>query len=262
MAERLRVITFDVYQTLIRYGEDLIREIGESITRYFNEMGYSVESSVVTEYYKSIEREVRFDRRRGFVSTPPMENVRRLVLKICQRYGIPINNRLTVDVQNVIADTVSNSRRVSAIEGVYELLNMLKEDGWIIGIVSNVIFWPGRVTRSLMTRFGLWKFVTYGAFSDEVGYSKPHPVIFDTLVRTLTGEREPDIAVHVGDNFYEDFLGALMYGMVSVLYDPSGAFMKGEGSPHEVLKCRAYIVRNTKDVATVAEEVSKCSTTY
>jgi putative hydrolase of the HAD superfamily len=258
VAERTKVITFDVYQTVLEYGDALIREIGEAIGKYYGEIGYAVDSNVVTEYYRIMEREVRASRIMNLLYTPPMENVRRLAKRINQRYGIPLSSRLVNDLQNVIADTVINSQNIKVIEGVEEVFSILKEEDWLVGIVSNVIFWPGRVSRALLTRFGLWRFIDYGVFSDEVGYPKPHPIIFETLINSLVGDRVPDVAAHVGDNIQEDFVGALMYGIVGVLYDPNGSYIPVNSSPYEAIKCKAYIIRRTKDVLTLIDMLNKC----
>ncbi|WP_291765118.1 HAD family hydrolase [Caldivirga sp. UBA161] len=259
MAEKTRVITFDVYQTVLEYGDALIKEIGEAISKYYREVGYSVDSSVVTDYYRLMEREVRVNRVMNLLYTPPTENIRRLVKRIGQRYGIPFSNRLVNDLQTIIADTVINSQNIKVIEGVEEVFSILKEEDWLVGIVSNVIFWPGRVSRALLTRFGLWRFIDYAVFSDEVGYPKPHPIIFETLINSLVGDRIPDVAAHVGDNIQEDFVGALMYGIVGVLYDPDGVYTPVNSSPYEAIKCKAYIIRRTKDVLTLVDALTKCS---
>jgi putative hydrolase of the HAD superfamily len=258
VAERTKVITFDVYQTVLEYGDALIREIGEAIGKYYGEIGYTVDPNVVTEYYRIMEREVRSSRIMNLLYTPPMENVRRLAKRINQRYGIPFSSRLVNDLQNVIADTVINSQNIKVIEGVEEAFSILKEEDWLVGIVSNVIFWPGRVSRALLTRFGLWRFIDYGVFSDEVGYPKPHPIIFETLINSLVGDRVPDVAAHVGDNIQEDFVGALMYGIVGVLYDPNGSYLPTNSSPYEAIKCKAYIIRRTRDVLTLIDLLGKC----
>lgn len=258
VAERVKVITFDVYQTVLEYGDDLIKEIGEVISKYYREIGYTVDPNVVTDYYRLIEREVRVSRIMNLVYTPPIENTRKLVKRIGQRYGIPFSNRLVNDLQNVIADTVVNSQNIRVIEGVEEVFSILKDEDWLVGIVSNVIFWPGRVSRALLTRFGLWRFIDYGVFSDEVGYPKPHPRIFETLIDSLVGDRVPDIAVHVGDNLQEDLVGALMYGIVGILYDSTGSYLPTGSSPYEAIKCKAYIIRRTKDILALVDHLNKC----
>lgn len=258
MSERVKVITFDIYQTIIRYGDDLIKEIGYSLSKYFNEIGYSVDPDTIIEYYRNIEHDVRVSRIRNMIYTPPMENVRRLIRRISQKYGIPMLNKVVADSLNIISDTVVNSQKVNVIEGVEEVFNVLKEEEWLIGVVSNVIFWPGRVSRALLNRFGLWRYIDYAVFSDEVGYPKPHPAIFDVLIDSLTGNRLPDVALHVGDNLQEDFVGALMYGIVGVLYDPEGVYIPTNVSPYEAMKCRAYVIKRTRDVLTLASTIEKC----
>jgi FMN phosphatase YigB (HAD superfamily) len=53
-------------------------------------------------------------------------------------------------------------------------------------------------------------------FSDEVGYSKPHPNSFLRTLETL--QANPASAVHVGDLLRTDILGAKAVGMRGVQY--------------------------------------------
>jgi len=54
-------------------------------------------------------------------------------------------------------------------------------------------------------------------------------------------------------------VGALMYGIVGVLYDPNGSYIPVNSSPYEAIKCKAYIIRRTKDVLTLIDMLNKCS---
>jgi FMN phosphatase YigB (HAD superfamily) len=59
----------------------------------------------------------------------------------------------------------------------------------------------------------------YCIFSDEIGYAKPSPKVFEVLFQE-TG-CAPDSIVHVGDNMQADYEGAQKNSMHSILYDPS-----------------------------------------
>jgi len=254
----LRVVTFDVYNTLIRYSDKLRSEVASNMAKYFNKLGYEVNSSVMLDFYVAVEREVKASRFSSIALSPPAENVRRLLVKVSRKYGIRPSDRYVSDLLDIISETVVNSVNMMPIEGASEVLAMFKEEDWRIGLVSNVVFWPGRTSRAVLNRFGLSKYIDYGAFADEVGYVKPHPYMFESAIDMLTEGREPDIAMHVGDNLAEDFAGALMAGIIAVLYDEESQFVRGSGSPIEVIKCRGYIIRKTMDSTLVPHMLDKC----
>lgn len=56
--------------------------------------------------------------------------------------------------------------------------------------------------------------------SAEVGWRKPAPEFFAALCRAL--ECEPDEVLLVGDDYANDYSGAKMFGLQSVLLDPLG----------------------------------------
>ncbi|GGP19141.1 2-haloalkanoic acid dehalogenase [Thermocladium modestius] len=254
----IRIVTFDVYNTLIRYTDKLRSEVASNVAKYFNKLGYEVSYNAVLEFYLAVEREVKAARTSSMALSPPAENVRQLLMKVAKKYGIRPSDRYISDLLNVISDTVINSVNMSPIEGASEALAIFKEEGWRVGLVSNVVFWPGKASRAVLNRFGLEKYIDYGVFADEVGYAKPHPYIFDTAVTMLAEGREPDVVMHVGDNFAEDFAGALMSGAVAVLYDEEGEYIRGAGSPLEAIKCRGYVIRKTMDSTLVPHMLDKC----
>ena len=66
---------------------------------------------------------------------------------------------------------------------------------------------------------GIKPFIESVWTSERVGYKKPHPQFFKTVLNNL--EIEPEMAVMVGDNPLADIHGAQSCGINAVLYDPS-----------------------------------------
>ena len=83
-------------------------------------------------------------------------------------------------------------------------------------ITSDAIVTPGKRLRELLDGHGLMKFFSAFAFSDEVGRSKPHPSMFETVARGL-GVELAEI-VHVGDRDANDVKGPQALGMKAVLF--------------------------------------------
>ncbi|MDP3920294.1 MAG: HAD-IA family hydrolase [Candidatus Omnitrophota bacterium] len=102
-------------------------------------------------------------------------------------------------------------------EDVTEVLADLKRRGKRLGIVSN---WDSRL-------FGLCKGLGVDGHFDFIiasavfGASKPNPKIFEEAVK-LSGV-SPEHAVHVGDSYQDDVVGARRAGIGAVLIDRSDA---------------------------------------
>ncbi len=83
-------------------------------------------------------------------------------------------------------------------------------------VVSDAIVTPGTRLRDLLEVHGLKRHFNGFAFSDEVGYSKPHPAMFEAAAGQMgvaVGEM-----VHVGDRDHNDVKGSQAVGMKAVLF--------------------------------------------
>jgi putative hydrolase of the HAD superfamily len=102
-------------------------------------------------------------------------------------------------------------------EGVEECLQSLKDAGVRLGIICDVGFTPSDVLRDHLIRRGLLPLFDHWSFSDEVGFYKPAPEIFEHALEGLGGV-EPARTAHVGDLRRTDIAGAIAMGMVAVRY--------------------------------------------
>lgn len=85
-----------------------------------------------------------------------------------------------------------------------------------LGIVSDAIITPGRLLRKILEKHDLLRFFDAFSFSDEVGFSKPAPQIFEAILKQW--HLKPDQVVHIGDRPYNDILGPKQVGMKAILY--------------------------------------------
>lgn len=105
----------------------------------------------------------------------------------------------------------SNSIRVEP--DVVEVLTALREDGYRMGLVSNVSLLP-TLMRADLEALGLARFLDASVFSSEIGVRKPDPRIFTEALRRLGTTAEE--TVFVGDRIYDDVSGAQAVGMRAV----------------------------------------------
>lgn len=104
------------------------------------------------------------------------------------------------------------------VPGSAEVLRDLKKNGYSIGMISNTGRTPGYALREILDALELSRFIDVMVFSNEHGFCKPVPSIFDTLRGALGASF--DEMVFVGDNPYVDVHGAQQCGMRAVHFKP------------------------------------------
>ena len=97
-------------------------------------------------------------------------------------------------------------------------------ESYPLGIISDSALTPGSFARKLMARHGILQYFKAFTFSDETDYTKPQVVQFHSTLAQLNAE--PAEAVHVGDIFRTDIVGAKNAGMKAIRFT---GFNKGDG---------------------------------
>jgi FMN phosphatase YigB (HAD superfamily) len=96
----------------------------------------------------------------------------------------------------------------------------MRAAGYRLAVICNTGMAGGRVLREVLRRYDLLDCFDVTVFSNEFGYSKPHPSIFQHTLAELGGGIEPGEALHVGDLEALDVEGARRAGLFSALYAP------------------------------------------
>lgn len=102
-----------------------------------------------------------------------------------------------------------------AIPGIKEALADLA-GRYKLAVVSDAIVTPGTGLRDVLEAHGLKQYFSAFAFSDEVGHSKPHRSMFDSVAEQLGVPLEE--MLHIGDRDHNDIKGAHAIGMKAVLF--------------------------------------------
>jgi HAD superfamily hydrolase (TIGR01549 family) len=97
------------------------------------------------------------------------------------------------------------------------LLTELKKD-YKLGMVSNFAYAPG--IRKMLQHFNLTRFFDSIVVSGELGLRKPHPKIFEEILKKLKVKAAE--AVFVGDSLKADIYGAKRMGFNTVLVENAG----------------------------------------
>jgi putative hydrolase of the HAD superfamily len=110
--------------------------------------------------------------------------------------------------------------RPDLIPGIAEALADLHKR-YRLCIVSDAIVSPGPCLKRLLESYDLARHFDGFAFSDEVGHSKPHRSMFESAARQMgvaIGEM-----VHIGDRDHNDVKGPQALGMKAVLFTATRA---------------------------------------
>jgi HAD superfamily hydrolase (TIGR01662 family) len=118
-------------------------------------------------------------------------------------------------IQHIVAlDHSAYSNSITVEPKVMETLKRLHQEGYRMGLVSNLTLRP-ELMRADLDRMGLGQPLDATVFSSELGVRKPDPRIFREALRRI--EAEPGETVFVGDRLYDDVSGAQAAGMRGVL---------------------------------------------
>lgn len=117
---------------------------------------------------------------------------------------------------------------VQVPENAHLLLELLKDAGYVLGMVSN----REAPYREDMQKQNLDSYFRFFLAGGEIKSFKPEPLIFEHAL-TLAGTSAQE-TVYVGDNYFADIVGARGAGLVPVLYDPKRLFPEADCA---VIRC-------------------------
>ncbi len=221
----------------------------------YRELGGRVPYHTIQALINEERRKMKLARRERQAVVPPIYTLLNIQKHLRDR-GVAVY----LDVYRLqdAVDEAIGKLEVSLEEDAVEAIKVAKSEGYRVGIISNVMLWRSRATRMLLANLGMVNLVDLQLYADDVGYVKPAVQIFEAAKVLLLGGVEPDIYLHIGDDFYEDFLGALLAGYGAVLIDRGGRHVKRD--LHEAIPCRAYITKNLKTMPLILHKVEKCVT--
>ncbi len=104
--------------------------------------------------------------------------------------------------------------RPNPAPGAVEALKAL-HGKYKLAVISDAIFSPGKNLRVLLQDAGMYEYFDHFVFSDELGNSKPHPAVFESVAQAFDIDVK-DI-VHVGDRPHNDIGGPHAVGARGLL---------------------------------------------
>ncbi|MGE3062843.1 MAG: HAD family hydrolase [bacterium] len=204
----IKVVSFDLWNTILTGSDASENHKSEMMRQSLSKEGYNFSLDEIKlavkkaweyfnvewlEKYYTLQTSASADVVFSELNIEPSDKLKKEVLEIMQKNLMITENRI--------------------IDGMKELILSLKED-YMLAIISDSGFTPGRYLREVIRQVGLNDAFSIYAFSDEVGVSKPHRKIFEYVLMSLGAK--PYEAVHIGDIPVTDIKGANEIGMRSV----------------------------------------------
>lgn len=205
-------VTFDLWNTLIAHDalyDDRIREARYvGIGRALRDAGHDVSREDMVNAFESSEKYLaeRWATDRDMDTGEQVE-----VLLRCM--GILPEPCLVKAVADPYANAVLQVEPF-LVDGTLEALEKIRGRGLRLALISNTGRTPGAAMRKVIGKMGLLDYFEVTTFSNETGYLKPHPRIFELTLSRM--KARPGQTVHVGDHDVLDIQGAKAYGMKSV----------------------------------------------
>jgi len=116
-------------------------------------------------------------------------------------------------IANILRKWFSLELKMKLYDDVAPALDQLKERGLTLGLISNV----DRDISAVYDELGLGNWLQLKITSQDVGFNKPRPEIFQAAVKQAGVE--PSEAIYVGDQYQIDVVGANGVGMRGILID-------------------------------------------
>lgn len=203
----IQAVTFDLWDTLVHnknYSQIRVPEL----YRVLRSHGVTLSEEALNEAYMS-----------GFRYSSkviPAEGYRHvetheIVCKVLETAGCvskeALDELVTIYEEAILLDPPQLK------DGVHEALDYVK-GRYKVGLISVTGVSPGRVLRGILREYGILEYFDALTFSDEVKLVKPNTGLFNACLKEL--QVSPENAVHVGDSFKSDIVGAIDAGMHTI----------------------------------------------
>jgi len=170
----------------------------------------SLSQQAVEEATRQTSREfhrVWFDERR----TPTTDE---LVRSVVNNLDIPATKQELAELVAAFEESLWEGPP-DLVEGVEDVLPELAEQ-YPLAVISDTMYSPGRVLRKYLENAGIAVHFDSFVFSDETGFSKPHPDAYSMVLERAGCSAEA--SWHIGDMLRTDVKGAKQVGMKAILF--------------------------------------------
>ena len=209
-AADIEVVFFDVGNTLLRPHPSMV-----AICRHvLEQFGYSASDD---ELRRGITAADRYYEERYWADDSFWSNEEDASKMWSEMYALLLEE-IGIDgdrhvMGRALYDYFGHGDRWRTFPDVVPVFERLRGEGFRLGLISN---WDSRLAK-LCFDMGLDRYLESVVSSASIGLIKPDPHIFDVALDRMGVS--PQSAIHVGDHYYADVLGARSVGIFPVLID-------------------------------------------
>ena len=222
----IKAVFFDWFNTLTRYEpprEELqsqaLQEFGIHVSPQqlvrgllIADRGYFEENSIFPIRKRNLEEQARIYT--GYQTTILTE----------AGVNLPTEPEILLKIMQRLQQ-LSAGMTFALFDDVLPTLKALKEQKLIVGLLTNL----DRDMKPICRELGVEPYINFVVTSGEVGADKPNPAIFLAALQQA-GVNAPE-AVHVGDQYKLDIIGARGVGINPILIDRYGIYPETNDCP-------------------------------
>lgn len=210
-----KVIFFDLVNTLVRYDPppehlqgSALRRLGMDVTELDLRRGHWAANEYFTQESArwSMEKRPQEEKEKVWLN---------FELTFLRSAGIDASPELAIEMLRLLREV---ERRVVPFEDTVPTLGALRNQGLVVGLISNLDMTMDQFCPDV----DLASHLDLLVISHEVGCEKPHPEIFE-LALQRSGARASE-AIMVGDQYYSDIVGAVAAGLKPLWLDRDSMF--------------------------------------
>jgi putative hydrolase of the HAD superfamily len=209
----ITVVGFDFFGTLVDAQAETHQCI-HSICQTLHHHAISLSPDEFMQTYRAVASDLREVRR----TTQQEVSNRSLLVETLKRLGYPVDDQSPPIVEGV--EAYFKPWRLAVYEDAWRAIEGLRS-ACRFGLVSN--FTDTLFLRSALQRLGLEGYFESVVVSEEVGWRKPHPRIFNRFLQQMGVDA--GAVLFVGDDLQCDIVGAKKVGMKTawIARDPARA---------------------------------------
>ena len=211
----IKAVFFDLYHTLVRYEPP--RE--ELMSQVLKDLGIEVKPEILRRPLVIADEFIYQEIARTPLSQRSKEDKMALYARhqeiVLKEAGIEANQKL---ILGLLGKMQQFDMKLVLFDDVLPALTDLKNRGLILGLISNV----DRDITPLLGQLGLKSWLQVVVTSQNAGFNKPQPEIFQAALKQA--EVQASEAIYIGDQYQVDVVGANKMGMKGVLLDRGGYF--------------------------------------
>ena len=211
----IKAVFFDFFNTLAYYQpprEQVYLDVCAKHGIYVEEKALAKSLPLADTFWRDENRHNPIDKR---TEEGKLAFWTEYVIRVVKEAGAAIGRDLA---GKILARMQQTKWEFKAFRDIINTLQMLKERGLLLGLISNA----GQDMQKTYKELGLQPYLDYYVTSHEVGYDKPQPEIFQAALQKA--KVKPAEAIYVGDQYELDIIGARGVGMAAILIDRKNWF--------------------------------------